>query len=70
MFGSQFFGLDSSASPPQIRMAGEFWIFWVIVVGVTIVVFWLRTTVQRRREGRPGMMKEVVNRAIQCLANG
>ncbi|KAL2004631.1 hypothetical protein VTN00DRAFT_3367 [Thermoascus crustaceus] len=28
MFGSQFFGLDTNSSPPELRMATDFWIFW------------------------------------------
>jgi len=49
-------------------MSGEFWIFWVIVVGVTITVYWMRTEVKRRRQGRQGIMAQGTNWAKQCLA--
>jgi hypothetical protein len=49
MFGAQFFSLDTSTSPPSLRVAGEFWIFWVIVVVVTVGVFGMRAIVWRVR---------------------
>lgn len=67
IFGSQFFGLDNSTSPPKFRMSNEFWIFWVIVVGVTIAVYWVRREVKRRREGRQGVMAKRRNCATQWL---
>jgi hypothetical protein len=42
MFGSQFFGLDISSEPPSIRVAHEFWVFWVIVIVVTSGVAWMK----------------------------
>ncbi|KAL3471446.1 hypothetical protein BJX99DRAFT_250458 [Aspergillus californicus] len=37
IFGTQFFKL-SDADPPEIKVAGDFWIFWAISVPVTMLV--------------------------------
>jgi membrane protein implicated in regulation of membrane protease activity len=49
-------------------MSGDFWIFWVVVVGVTIIVIWVKTTVQRRREGRQDMITKKGSWTSQRLA--
>jgi Mg2+ and Co2+ transporter CorA len=44
--GSQFFGLDTSQSPPEILVAGRIWIFCIVAVVMTVVVlgsWWMLT---------------------------
>lgn len=53
MFGSQFFGLDTSEDPPRLRIArDDYWIFWVVVVGVTVSVFLMAFIVRGLRVGK------------------
>ncbi|KAN0067332.1 hypothetical protein V8E54_014595 [Elaphomyces granulatus] len=53
MFGSQFFGLDTSEDPPKLRIArDDYWIFWVVVVGVSVSVFLMAFIVRGLRIGK------------------
>ncbi|EFW20984.1 conserved hypothetical protein [Coccidioides posadasii str. Silveira] len=52
VFGSQFLGLDTGSSPPQLEVAKNFWIFWVVLAGISICICFMTVIVRRARLGR------------------
>lgn len=62
MFGSQFFGLDISKDPPRLRVSKDYWIFWVVLVGIASLVLLMACIVRGFRVGKWTRLQQKVRR--------
>jgi Mg2+ and Co2+ transporter CorA len=62
MFGSQFFGLDISKDPPRLRVSKDYWIFWVVLVGIASLVLSMACIVRGFRVGKWTRLQQKVRR--------
>jgi hypothetical protein len=61
MFGSQFFGLDTS-EPPRLRVSKDYWIFWVVLAGIASLVLLMACIVRGFRVGKWTRLQQKVRR--------